>query len=482
MDTAPREPSLPAHEVDDVAEGVAAHTSVLEDALHELRLSTDRLDDAIEALPVGFELWDRDDKLLAANTTLRRMYPSIAELLRPGSRFDDLVRRNHAAGALAVPAAELDQYIARRRQERRVASGPVEHATSDGRWIRSHEHPTREGGVVGIRIDVTELRAQRALAEDALRAAALSQQGLRDAIEALPDGFALFDADDRLVVCNTRYREMYAASAPAIQIGAYFEDLLRYGLARGQYPQAAADPAAWLAARMQRHRNPAAPEIQQLPDNRWLRIDERHTRSGGIAGVRSDVTELVRREQQLVELNAKLQEARAELEALAQTDSLTGIANRRHFDRRLAEEWSFAARRQTPLALLLIDIDYFKRYNDHYGHPEGDNCLRQVAAVLLACARRSTDVVARIGGEEFAILAPDTGHDDAMMLASRCQQALARAGIEHRGSTVAAQVTMSIGGTVVGDVSALTMQALMHRADQALYGAKAAGRNRVEFG
>jgi len=453
----------------------------LDAALRSAKVATERLEDAVEALPAGFELWDADDRLVASNSTLHRMYPEIAQLLVPGSSWEQLVRANHAIGALALPTEELGSYIARRRIERRARSEPAEHATGDGRWIRTIEQPTRDGGLVGIRIDITELRNQRTAAEEARRNAEATQQRLTDAIEALPDGFALYDAEDRLVVCNARYRDLYRESAPAMTLGARFEDILRYGLERGQYPQAASDPQAWLFARLQRHRNPGAPEIQQLPGNRWLRIDERLTRDGGVAGVRADVTELVRREQQLVELNAKLDEARARLEELSDTDALTAIANRRHFDRRLAEEWSRVVRHETPLALLLIDVDHFKLYNDAYGHQAGDECLRQVAGLLAGCARRATDLVARYGGEEFAILMPHTDRDAAAILATRCLAALDAAGIAHRTSPVADHLTLSIGGAVARSGLAGEHEGLLRAADQALYRAKAAGRHRAEF-
>ena len=464
----------------DVTE-VAVNAEQIEAALRAARIATERLTDAVEVLPVGFELWDVHERLVLCNSELRRMYPEIAHLLVPGSQWEDLVRFNHARGALAVPADELEVYIRRRRAARRAGSVPGEHATGDGRWIRTVEHAARDGGLVCIRVDVTELRDQRAVAEKARLDADALRQRLTDAIEALPDGFALYDADDRLVIFNERFRSLYRESAPAMTPGARFEDVLRYGLDRGQYPQAAADPQAWLAERLHRHRHPGAPEIQQLPGNRWLRIDERMTREGGVAGVRTDVTELVRREQRLQELNAELDQARAEVERLAQTDALTGIANRRQFDSRLAEEWSRAARYASPLALLLIDVDHFKLYNDSYGHQAGDDCLRRVAAALAGCARRATDLVARYGGEEFAVLMPMTNADAAAALAACCIEAVDGQRIEHRASPVAGHLTLSVGVSVVASARNHESGALLRAADRALYRAKATGRHRAEI-
>jgi diguanylate cyclase (GGDEF)-like protein len=444
----------------------------LQQALEAARTAHERLDDAIEALPAGFELWDAEDRLVLCNGELRRMYPAIADALQPGARFQDLVRANHAAGALQVPAAELESYIARRREQRGRSAEPADHATGDGRWYRVFHRPTRHGALVGVRLDVTELRNQRVAAEQARADAEAARRRLGDAIEALPDGFALFDADDRLVLCNARYRALYRESAALIEPGVRFETLLRHGLAQGQYPQAAGDEPGWLAARLQQHREPKGPFLQQLPGNRWLRIDERITRDGGIAGVRSEVTELVRREQQLTELNAELGAARARLEQLSETDALTGIANRRRFDRRFTEEWSRVVRHGAALGLLLVDIDHFKAYNDRHGHQAGDDCLRRVAALLDGCAGRPTDVVARYGGEEFALLLPHMRRDEV--------GAVDAAALDHGASPVARQVTISVGLAWAERGDAAQGRALLAAADAALYRAKATGRHRVE--
>jgi len=453
----------------------------LQSALHQARLAGERLEDALEALPAGFELWDADDKLVWSNSELARMYPKIAAALKPGVSFEELVRTNHAAGALVVPQQELDAYIERRRAGRSRSQQPADHATDEGRWYRVYHRPTRHGALVGVRMDVTELRNERAAAERARHEAELARQQLADAIEALPDGFALFDADDRLLICNARYREIYRETAPALQPGVRFEDLLRYGLAHGQYPQAAGCEAQWLAERLARHRAPSGPQIQELPGNRWLRIDERPTRDGGIAGVRTEVTELVRREQQLTELNARLAEAHAQVEALSQTDALTGIANRRRFDTRFDEEWTRVVRHGQTLGLLLVDVDHFKRYNDRHGHQHGDACLRRVAQLLAGCAGRPTDVVARYGGEEFAILLPDADRADTATVARRCIAAIDDAGLPMGDAPQAGQVSISIGAAWVGRGESARQELLVRAADEALYRAKAAGRHCLVF-
>jgi diguanylate cyclase (GGDEF)-like protein len=170
-----------------------------------------------------------------------------------------------------------------------------------------------------------------------------------------------------------------------------------------------------------------------------------------------------------------------QLAELSQTDGLTGLANRRLFDQRLQEEWQRAARHGVPLALLMIDVDHFKRYNDQHGHLCGDDCLRAVAQALLGCARRASDLVARYGGEEFAVLMPHASVDEAKSQAQRCIDTLAALALPHGDSPVGPLVTLSIGighrQPLVDDV--VGPKDLLQQADRALYSAKHCGRDRV---
>lgn len=180
-------------------------------------------------------------------------------------------------------------------------------------------------------------------------------------------------------------------------------------------------------------------------------------------------------------LNLELNAAVRQLARLSAEDALTHIANRREFDRRLAIEWGRARREHQPLALIMADIDLFKNYNDHYGHPAGDECLQRVAAALQSIPKRSADLVARYGGEEFVVLLPSTDADDAMKLAERLRQAIVDLQIPHATSRVASGVTASFG-VAAGMPTDLQQAAdLVAAADTALYHAKDNGRNRVEL-
>ncbi len=170
------------------------------------------------------------------------------------------------------------------------------------------------------------------------------------------------------------------------------------------------------------------------------------------------------------------------LRQMALRDGLTGLFNRRYFDERLAGEWQRACRQHAPLSLLLIDIDHFKRYNDHYGHQAGDECLRRVAQALRASVARGADIVARYGGEEFAAILPDTDETGARAIAARMMAQVAEADLEHRQSDVSTRVTVSIGiGIKPAGSEAGQMHELLALADQQLYEAKRAGRAQVQL-
>ncbi len=186
-----------------------------------------------------------------------------------------------------------------------------------------------------------------------------------------------------------------------------------------------------------------------------------------------DVTERKTTALELLRLNEQLQR-------LSTTDPLTEVGNRRLFDQTLHTEWARAARRGEQVGLLMIDIDHFKEYNDHYGHPAGDACLRQVARLVGDAVRRGGELVSRYGGEEFALLLPGAALGDALQAAERCSQLIAEAKIEHRASPMSAWVTVSIGAASQSASSNSRCEGLVDIADAALYRAKRCGRGRIE--
>jgi len=176
-------------------------------------------------------------------------------------------------------------------------------------------------------------------------------------------------------------------------------------------------------------------------------------------------------------LQLKLQ--RDQLESLTMTDGLTEIANRRRFDQHLDQEWRRCARMHVPLSAVMMDIDYFKAFNDQYGHAAGDDCLRRIAQALATVPGRAGDLVARYGGEEFACLLPGTDYQGARVIAGRLLEAVSDLDIPHARSNIAGKVTISAGVATITPSRDDEPPALMRQADSLLYEAKRAGRNRV---
>lgn len=170
-----------------------------------------------------------------------------------------------------------------------------------------------------------------------------------------------------------------------------------------------------------------------------------------------------------------------QFQASATQDELTKLANRRTFNEALQQEWRLACRSHRPLSLIICDVDYFKLYNDTYGHPQGDECLRQVAAALKIVARRSTDVVARYGGEEFVMLLPYTDAQAALKLAETARQRIKDLRLEHKASKVSEWVSLSLGITTWLPDSEQRPDVLIKTADLGLYEAKQQGRDQVVF-
>ncbi|GBO54378.1 hypothetical protein APA_2326 [Pseudanabaena sp. lw0831] len=184
-------------------------------------------------------------------------------------------------------------------------------------------------------------------------------------------------------------------------------------------------------------------------------------------------------EQKVSDRTIELQRANLELSRLAHVDGLTQIANRRSFDDFLSKEWQRHLREQQPLSLILIDIDYFKRYNDHYGHQGGDECLIQVAQTINLVPQRPSDLVARYGGEEFVVVLPNTNTEGALIFADSIQNAIASLAIPHEKSDVNEYVTLSLGVACLIPTPDSIAEELIASADQSLYEAKAQGRNRA---
>lgn len=195
--------------------------------------------------------------------------------------------------------------------------------------------------------------------------------------------------------------------------------------------------------------------------------------------LKAEIDRRLAREADLRDAAQKLATLNRKLRQLSNLDGLTGIPNRRHFDEAFRREWRRALRQGHPLAVLMIDIDNFKAYNDYFGHAQGDECLKRVANCLLEGLRRPGDLVARYGGEEFGVLLPDTEAKGAQVVAETLRRCVERLGLAHPLSSAGPVVTVSVGGSVAVPREGHPEQGLLALADRELFRAKGQTRNCV---
>lgn len=207
-------------------------------------------------------------------------------------------------------------------------------------------------------------------------------------------------------------------------------------------------------------------------------VYDKHGELTLLTGVARDITDQRRAQEHLEHALQELRLAKAESERLMLQDPLTGTANRRYLHMFLEREWRREHRDARPISLLLLDIDYFKSYNDYYGHLRGDDCLQEVASRLSQTLQRPGDLLARFGGEEFLVVLPDTTREGAQHVAETLRDAVDNLLIPHAHSRIASHVTISVGATCV-DPRTTSSREATHQADQALYEAKRRGRNRI---
>jgi diguanylate cyclase (GGDEF)-like protein/PAS domain S-box-containing protein len=206
----------------------------------------------------------------------------------------------------------------------------------------------------------------------------------------------------------------------------------------------------------------------------WIRDVVHVIRKGdevdSLVGFMFDISERKRNEEELLELHKQL-------EQLSFQDGLTGLANRRMFDSSLEKEWTAAQRHIKPISLIMLDIDFFKQYNDVYGHIQGDQCLKTIASLLVNTKIRPRDVIARFGGEEFAIILPETDQNAAKILAERFRKLILDQKIPHQGSEISEFITVSIGVGTIMPTRQDKVSDFIAEVDKSLYKAKFNGRN-----
>jgi diguanylate cyclase (GGDEF)-like protein/PAS domain S-box-containing protein len=338
------------------------------------------------------------------------------------------------------------------------------------RWFTTskvplHDHSGHVIGLAGVTRDIT---AEKQLQQELVH----SRDTLSYALAEMSDGLAMFDKDGRLVFSNEQYRECFPFTGQMRQPGAYLRDILRAVVESGEQLTAPKQQAERWIDEIVANLHRKSEEEVNLYDGRWLQIRTRPTSNGATMIMVSDVSRFKQAEM-------ALHSATDQLKHLVRTDGLTDLLNRRAFDDAMETEIRRSGRSGTPLSLLLIDVDRFKTYNDQYGHPAGDQCLRQVSQQLKSSLKRPGDLAARYGGEEFAAILPDTDEDGAYLVAEGFRKALAQLRLPHEASE-RGYVTASVGvATYMPDNLHRSALELIQTADGALYSAKAAGRDRV---
>lgn len=201
------------------------------------------------------------------------------------------------------------------------------------------------------------------------------------------------------------------------------------------------------------------------------------TRTRVALKMKFEIDRRVSREKELIEATRQLSDVNAVLDRLSLVDSLTGIPNRRCFDQSLEQELRLSKRHNNALSLIMLDLDYFKAFNDTYGHQAGDQCLRSVADCISRCLRRPSDMICRYGGEEFAAILPETDEEGVAFIAEKIRSQIADEKIAHKKSQVSDTVTVSLGTSTCVPEMNISREQLIEQADKALYAAKLKGRN-----
>ncbi|HSI41106.1 MAG TPA: EAL domain-containing protein [Xanthobacteraceae bacterium] len=358
-------------------------------------------------------------------------------------------------------------------------------------WQRDRERTIFAAWVGGLLIAsfgaalITALRQRARVDTERERAATV----LASAIEAMSDGFVMWDAEDRLVICNEPYRDTFGRSAGKLSVGAHYEEVIRTSAEAGEFPQAVGRIDAFVAESVSWHRAASDSIERRLADGRWLLMRERRMADGGTVGIRTDITALKATLAELADANARanaaaeeaqrqnaaLIERESRIRFLAHHDDLTRLPNRVQFRDRIAATLDSAAERGEQAALLYLDLDRFKDVNDTLGHPVGDALLQAVASRLSATIDPS-DRVARLGGDEFAVISLAARQpEQAQILSARIVEELSRP-YTVLGHTIAISVSV---GIAVADGNAADADSLLKQADLALYQAKAQGRGTV---
>ena len=369
---------------------ISAATNELKRSKQSIEHTNLLLHTALKNMAHGLCMFDRDQRLVVCNDRYGEMYALTPEQTKPGTTLRSILQARVNAG---VSPQDAEEYIRTRLQE--VVQGNAyyaENQLSDGRVYAVNHQPMPHGGWVAIHQDITEHKnIQRALIEstDALKA---SNARFAAALQNMSHGLCMIDSSQKLLVANERYRQIYNLPEELVQPGTTLCEILEFRAGSGNYVGPA--PAEYIAAQLN---NPT--HIEKLGNGRVVLILRHAMADGCWLTMHEDITERWRNE--------------TRVSFLAHHDALTGLANRPALVEKIEDACARYRRWKEEFNVLMIDLDRFKQVNDTFGHPAGDELLRQVAERLKGTLRE-TDVLARLGGDEFAIVqVNDLTHGDA---------------------------------------------------------------------
>ncbi|WP_445680179.1 diguanylate cyclase [Radicibacter daui] len=420
-----------------------------------LAIERDRLAASLDMMDEAVALFDGDDILLASNSAFRSLYRHLATATLTGLSYADLLRQGIAAGLYdnALIRRDREAWIrARLREHRQPPTGAYEEKLADGRVLAARDRLLPDGSRLFLRSDITSRR----LAEDQLQRSVTQLHGL---LGSSPVGVLIEDLGGTVLFANERMAEMFR--------------LPHADLVSGHIQRLLAEPldAEMLAELIAARGSYRDVELEYRLDGGESLIVLR-------SAVRTDYAGKAAIVSWLYDISP-LKAAQADLLHLATRDPLTGLANRSHFLARGGEALALATRYGRPLSVLLLDLDGFKLVNDTWGHAAGDAILQLTAQTCLS-QLRTVDLLGRLGGEEFAVLLPETGLEGAMAVAERLRLRIAEARTSIAGAAVGVTTSIGVADLQSGSVNASDgLDHLLAVADRALYAAKRGGRNRV---
>lgn len=434
---------------------------------HRFTLERDILHAALTQAPDYHYVKDLKHRFVVANINVARHNGRSRSSEMVGLTDYDLVPRERAERLVSAEAEIFSTGQALHQfEELLIEDGKPQ------RWYSTSKVPlrNRQGdmvGLAGVTVDITD----RKNLEQELRS---SKNIMAQAMSEMSDGLAMFGPDAKIVFCNEQYQALFPKSAYARGVGAHITEIVRAAVRNGERKDLPIDLEEEIIQSAGSTLFVNKDEIIPLADGRWVSLRTRVTEDQYVLALVSDITAMKEAELSLKSFADRMKD-------LAETDALTGLANRRAFDDRLKREFDAARQTYRPLSVIMVDVDRFKTYNDRYGHLAGDDCLKSVAGAIEAAARRSRDITARFGGEEFAVLLPDTDSDTAIAIAEKIRVAIRELGMPNESSEYGI-VTVSLGAAVfMPDFKLGNPAELVARADMALYQAKDAGRDRVGF-